>query len=368
MIPFSRIRVFAACLLGATLLMCNVWTSLSNCTTDAECTNSQRCEVTVQRCVPRTATTNDGGALQDASPDVGTLIDGGLDGGRHCETLPWGKPKLVRGLEHTEIVGARLSPDELSMVLTKGDPIGADNVISTASRQTTSDPFTLDGPIPKVNAPTSALWPTMTADGLLLFFESDRIPLDAGSYGRGGIRIWSSKRVNKLDEFSEPNLQKLFDVPVSAEASETAPYVHPTGNALYFASSARPGHGGLDIYVAKINGAGAVSEISNIDNVNTSTFENAPVVTLDDKYLYHARYTTEGVTHNHIYMASRATPTDKFGASTLVAALNSDYDDYPSWVAPDHCRMYIASTRLDDSDDAGQSPMFRVWYADRIFP
>lgn len=366
----SRLRkTLTVAALGCGLAMCNIWSSLSNCETDADCMSSQRCEPGVKRCVPRAETRDTGvgdGGTDARESDVGT------DAGPACETLPWAPPVLVSGLENMAVIGARLSPDELSMVLTTGDAFGVNTVLSTASRPSIGQPFRVDGPIPVVNAKgTSAFWPTMSADSLLLFFESDRTKEvdDAGLHGRGGIRIWTAKRVNKLGDFDVPELQTLFDVPVSPSASETAPYVHPSGKSLYFASSARPGHGGLDIYVATIGGLGTVTGISNIDGVNTDTYENAPIVSFDENYLYHARY-TGAVTTNHIFMAQRSKISGLFESSKEVPELNSAFNDYPSWVSPDHCRIYIVSTRptieADSGLDADAPPLpYRVWVAAR---
>ncbi|MFO0665973.1 MAG: hypothetical protein U0174_18625 [Polyangiaceae bacterium] len=372
---FRRAGSLVAVVLGVTAFAaltvhCNVWTSLSNCDIDADCTSSFRCDLSVNRCVPRATPTD------AAAPDVATDAPSSdaADSGPACDTLPWGKPKLVRGLETTQIVGGRLSPDELSMVLTLSDAIGTNSTLSTASRSSLTDPFHVDGPIPVVNAKgTSAFWPTMSADGLLLFFESNRSKdlNDAGGHDTGGIRIWTASRVSKLGDFSEPRLQSLFDVAVSDTVSETAPYVHPSGRSLYFASSGRDTHGLLDLYVASIGSLGTVTSISNIEGVNTTTAENAPVVTMDERSLYFGRYQGE-VTRVKIFVSHRASTSNAFGAGTRVDALNSgdDADDYPSWVSPDHCRIYIASTRLDEgvTPDSGAPHLFRVWVAERERP
>ena len=143
----TSLRVLAVTALTAMLMMCNIWSSLSNCETDAECTGTEICQLDVKRCVPRKANDVDSGATADAATEASST-DASVDSGRRCETLPWGKPTLVKGLENIPVVGGRLSPDELSMVLTRGDQIGVSNVLYTASRPTTNDAFTLDGPMP----------------------------------------------------------------------------------------------------------------------------------------------------------------------------------------------------------------------------
>ncbi|MBL8608933.1 MAG: PD40 domain-containing protein [Myxococcales bacterium] len=325
----------------ALLPTCHAFSSLEDCDSDADCSAGRVCEPRAKRCVPRA----DASTAPDAS-DAGSDAprDSGSDGppGVPCEDLPWGEPVPVAGLEDELIVSARLSPDELTMMISHGVPPSFTDIY-TVTRPDAGAPFRVVGPLPVVNEAASAeFWPSLSADGRLMFFESSRsrVPDDAGVYQNEVTRIWSASRVNVATDFDKPRLQTLFDV----AGPEAAPYLHPSGRSVYFASFSRPGKGQLDVWVAEIDGFGVVTSIHAVDAVNTESDENAPVVTLDDRFLYHNR-PGDGGAQNDVWVSRRAKPGDAFPESTRVAELSSADDDYPSWVSGDHCRFYLTSSR-----------------------
>ncbi|HOU96456.1 MAG TPA: OmpA family protein [Bacteroidales bacterium] len=85
-----------------------------------------------------------------------------------------------------------------------------------------------------------AAHPTITPDGLKLFFVSD-IP---GGYG--GKDIWYVTRDRLSEPWSDP---KNAGPDINTEGNELFPYVRNDGT-LYFASDGHPGMGGLDIFKA----------------------------------------------------------------------------------------------------------------------
>lgn len=80
--------------------------------------------------------------------------------------------------------------------------------------------------------------PSLSRDGKTLYFSSDM----PGSIG--GVDIWKVA-VNADGTFGKPeNLGKL----VNTEGNESFPFISDDNNTLFFASSGRPGLGGLDIF------------------------------------------------------------------------------------------------------------------------
>ncbi|MCS7189849.1 MAG: OmpA family protein [Bacteroidia bacterium] len=88
--------------------------------------------------------------------------------------------------------------------------------------------------------PTYDAQPTLSPDGNLMYFVSDR------DGGMGGTDIWYSQRVGK--EWSVPaHTGKLINTPFN----EIYPHVGRDGKTLYFASDGHPGLGGYDVFKAE---------------------------------------------------------------------------------------------------------------------
>jgi hypothetical protein len=82
--------------------------------------------------------------------------------------------------------------------------------------------------------------PSVSSDGKYLFFASDM------PGGQGGSDIWYCELIN--NNWSAP---KNPGPEVNSAASETFPYMHPSGR-LYFASSRPGGLGKLDVYYTSV--------------------------------------------------------------------------------------------------------------------
>ena len=89
----------------------------------------------------------------------------------------------------------------------------------------------------------SSFWesqPSIGPDGKTIYFASNR----PGGYG--GIDLWKTEMLEE-GVFSKPvNLGPT----INTRKDDTAPFIHPDGRTLYFASDGRPGMGGKDLYYA----------------------------------------------------------------------------------------------------------------------
>jgi len=83
--------------------------------------------------------------------------------------------------------------------------------------------------------------PALTADGKTMYFASDK------PGGHGGVDLYVSK-LNKFGEWSAP---KNLGRTINTEGNEMFPFIHKDG-FLFFASDGLLGLGGLDIYFSKI--------------------------------------------------------------------------------------------------------------------
>ncbi len=145
--------------------------------------------------------------------------------------------------------GPGISADALTLFLDSDRPGGSgDSDIWVTTRATDSDPWGTPvnlGPV--VNASSYDAYPNVSADGLVLFFQSDR----PGGYG--GNNIWMTSRETKDDPWTTPvNLGPAINTSAGkTSAGEGDPSISSDGLALFFCSSRPGGYGSSDLYVAR---------------------------------------------------------------------------------------------------------------------
>jgi outer membrane protein OmpA-like peptidoglycan-associated protein len=105
----------------------------------------------------------------------------------------------------------------------------------------------------------STAHPALSPDEKSLYFSSDM----PGSFGQSDLyRV----AINENGTFGKP---ENLGPAINTEGRETFPFISGD-NELYFASDGRPGLGGLDIFIAKINADSSFGSIENIgEPVNT---------------------------------------------------------------------------------------------------
>ncbi|MBY0434207.1 MAG: OmpA family protein [Cyclobacteriaceae bacterium] len=96
---------------------------------------------------------------------------------------------------------------------------------------------------PDVNSPAWESQPSLSSDGRMLFFVSDR---------RGGVGNKDIYVSYKLDENKWTKAENLGPQ-VNTPYEEISPFIHVNGRTLFFASNGRAGFGGYDIYRSERN-------------------------------------------------------------------------------------------------------------------
>lgn len=130
--------------------------------------------------------------------------------------------------------------------------------------------------------------PSLSSDGELLFFASDR----PGGYG--GSDIWCSRK-DASGEWQKPvNLGQT----INTSGNERSPFLHTDSRTLYFSSSGHDGMGGLDVFYSKMDEQGRWGKPKNIGHpINTERDEVDFFVSLDGKtgYFSSNQYTEDGI-------------------------------------------------------------------------
>jgi Tol biopolymer transport system component len=141
--------------------------------------------------------------------------------------------------------GPRISADGLELYFASNRPggYGRDDIWVTRRATTDDDWGEPENLGPTVNSPAEELLPSVSADGLELYFSEFQ---DARPGGYGGADVWVTKRPTKDDPWGTP--ENLGDT-VNGGDADGFPFISADGLKLYFNSTRAGGYGGIDIWV-----------------------------------------------------------------------------------------------------------------------
>jgi len=255
----------------------------------------------------------------------------GSGGATVCNaSQPFGAPVLVAGLSQdgTNDGDGRLTPDELTIVFWT-DRQAPSPGIYIATRTSRTSPFGTTQAVAAINSTTGGAFPSITADGLTIFLESDKV---------GGYQIYSASRTTAGGQFSSPS-------PVAIPtfmASDGKSYVLPDESAIYFVSY-RAGPGAGDIYRSQILTGPQVGAPVLVQTINGSSSDYDPVATGDELTIYFASDRPDPAAKGtfDIWMAKRASLSAAFDPPVNVQEVNTSAIEEPSWISPDNCRLYL---------------------------
>lgn len=193
--------------------------------------------------------------------------------------------------------GASISVDNRELWIaasnpTPGNPNNVDLFVTTyevVELPSGEPPVYTWGPLEPVDAlNTEDGWeaqPALSADGQTLLFARIDGSTTPDESGNPTMDLMESRRQTD-GTWSAPS---PLPQPINSAANDKAPFLHPDGQTLFFASDRQPGGGGYDLWSAKRSPEGGWSAPMNIGApVNTAQDEHGMVVDIDGKTAYFA--------------------------------------------------------------------------------
>ena len=200
---------------------------------------------------------------------------------------------------------------------------------------------------PTVNSTAGCMAPSISADGLSLYFSDVENPTSEGPLIPGGIGstdIWVITRDSTDGQWGPPtNLR----APVNHVGGNICPSISADGLSLHFCSGASRGGSGLyDIWLAtrKSDGEQWDSPINLGPTVNTGRADIGPSISSDGLVLFFCSGT---YTNSYDLHMSRQKSEDGTweGAVKLDSAVNTSSDDLCPNISSDGQTLYFVSNR-----------------------
>jgi Tol biopolymer transport system component len=204
-----------------------------------------------------------------------------------------------------------------------------------AQRSAVIQPFGAPVPLTQVDTAAGNINPSVSSDGLTLFFESYRVSAQ-------GPHLYMSIRTSRAVDFGVPfEIANVNSTTVTD--NDLQPFVTADRQELWFVSNRAGGRGGEDIYRAVWNGF-SFANVAAITALSTNAREFLPTLSADKLTIYFSSTRPGGKGDFDIWTAHRNTTRDNFPVPTPVPELNSSVTEFIGWLSPDNCRIYFTST------------------------
>ncbi|HCO94118.1 MAG TPA: hypothetical protein DIU00_09235 [Phycisphaerales bacterium] len=245
-----------------------------------------------------------------------------------------------------------ISADELSLYFNsyRPDSLGEADIWVTTRK---SKDVSWGAPVnlgPTVNSSANETAPDISTDGLSLYFSSDR----PGGYGERDL--WVTTRKTTSDAWAEPvNMGPA----VNSSAHEHGPSISADGLSLYFSGYAatspfRPGSmGGGDLWVTtrKTKADPWTKPVHLGPKVNYSGWDASPSISADSLSLYFNSSRPGGSGGPDLWVTTRKTKDDPWGTTlNLGSTVNSAEWDLNPDISAEGSTLYFASGRPDSQE------------------
>jgi len=205
---------------------------------------------------------------------------------------------------------------------------------------TFGEPVNLESVIPVLDG-ANDVTDCFSFDGLEMYIHS----LRPGGYG--GWDSWVLKRASIDEDWGPP--ENLGTV-LNSQSNETHPSVSADGLTLYFSSDRPGGYGSADIYMTtRVTRDAPWGQVVNMGpKINISNADLCPWISADGLELYFESYLRAGgYGGGDIYVARRATTGDPWGDPVnLGPVVNSAYQEHNVSLSPDGLLMFFSDRDL----------------------
>jgi len=254
--------------------------------------------------------------------------------------------------------GPSISADGLSLYFHSSRPGGSGAAdLWVTKRPTVSAPWdTAVNLGALVNSGAEDRAPSISADGLELYFHSGR------PGGHGSIDMWMTTRETSGDSWRPPvNLGPTLNTSVY----DRNPDISADGLSLYFVSNRPGGYGDTDFWVStrttKNHDWGTPVHLGS--TVNSSYLERQPTISDDGLWLFFHSNLPGGLGNEDIWVTTRATTDDDWEAPVnLGPTVNGSAHDFHPDISGDGSTLYFGSMRPGGvgGEDLWQVPILPV--------
>ncbi|MBM4028731.1 MAG: hypothetical protein FJ280_25550, partial [Planctomycetes bacterium] len=284
----------------------------------------------------------------------GVVLLSGLDAPPAYANFTFGQatnlgPSINRPVEDG---GVSISPDGLELYCYSCLEGFAVPTFRRSRRETTEDPWpeavSLASPFKQVFSSC------FSADGLSLYFDSVR----AGGYGDSDI--WMATRASVSDFWLDPvNL----GAPVNSSSIDMGPSITADGLELYFGSSRPGGSGNWDVWVStRASVSDAWGKAVNLGPVvNSPAYDGHPFITPDGLVLFITSARPGGYGDWDIWMTRRTTRDSTWATPVnLGHSLNTAAGEAEPYISADGRTLYFSDWWIPRSGGVGKNDLWQV--------
>lgn len=205
-----------------------------------------------------------------------------------------------------------------------------------ARRSSVADAFSEPELVEAVSSEDRETAAAISADGLTLWFASDRDDT------LGGLDIWSASRASREDAFEDvvhhPELSTEFDDLPRA----------PSADGEFLPIAVRLDETDYDLHLAELTESGEYGNPIALEELNTEHLEGDATLVAGGLMIVFAsdRDDPEG----DLYMSVRAHRNDEFSEPVALDELNSDEEESDPWISGDGKTLFFSSKRRGSNE------------------